>query len=1577
MTERYSVQWSVDTLCGIVSYAPSRVALAFVAAQPRCRIAAELHTDEACCGTAEWGAKRGGLLDPADACGEVDAAWTAWAAQLPFDEWWMSHVAHSVMPSDAPPLREMCFEEGTASSLRRIPSPSPPPLPLVLPPSASPTRCAPASAFMYMTQYNTTYRTYTEHRTATIAKFQSGVLQTPDAAEVAWADCPYPGERLWCLSVKGGYIGGVIVGHLVSFLVPVSRQEHATDATTAATWKEMREGVHSDDDDDEEDVLFRRVLHWDVGTDELHRQRTPCRSEDTARRSDAGTASATPAPSFPSASHLDRCDESSTDAEPKSSWSLSHWWFCRPLCLSRTTISTRAMRLMTPRCTPGVADASLYVYGSHPASLASHHLRAGCSVAVPHGTLTAFDSSCPKAASNSPLLHVACGCRCCPQHACFLTSIHFCECRSGKQPAPVAAAAAVASTAHPLYVRSSSSHSTPSLEAGQVVDRLQRWCLALCRVPCCSRLTRLEVNLEGCVSEKVDVSPWQHEESIPTEWRTDSTAVQTQSLFVPDELTEAPEAGADPCRCAPPFLAAPPPPPLPVDLLTEVRISESNLDDVNFLGTLPHLLLADVAMNPCLADAGVEGVARSTSLRVLNLSYCPLVDRAAAPLAAIATLEEMYLSGTGLTDATMRIIANQQRQQQQDQQQQLQQQGASHWHHRCRSAEAAEKTSGVPPRVLRVLHVDGCRHLLNPLKAFTRGQARLPPSLTSAEAHGEEGGLWAGLVDFRASAASRRPKHVSHDEDFNVGDEDDTEDNVTPTTASSDTTDMSEGSRRGAAFTPWEVKQSGVFREARSMSFPVQEGTPPLPLLVVCNTLSTLELHNVVFHCTFKHLGELRHLQRLLLQRCSVAEAQGRVHHRAGHHPHHPVLAQQEQHEHQHRPLLEGLERCSSLHTVSLEECDARCVEGDSLRVLAQLPLLQNVSLQRAHLRDADVKEFVDALHEHSFLSPSLLPLQQLSLGLCSGITRISTVATLTAVRVLDLSDTSVQQDLIDLLGGCSTQHQYPSHHCHALRVLKLAACAFIVNANPLATLPALQYLDLSHTPVTTAGMSKLRHCRALTHLNLKGCAGIQHLHDVMCIPTLQVLNAQGTGLTEEAARAGVDSGGHRSHDFAGPDNTAVACNTPGSAAAYHDVYPPEDARLRRSSLHTLLLSHTRVRRISRLGLLPSLTCLDLSSTCVTDVELAGFVCTGLCQGVQGQSRLSQLLSSAAASGDMEPERQDALQQLRADAAGSTVVHSLHALCAVGAALPSSALLPHPGQSPPLRVLSLQLCRCIFTVGVLGLCPRLTKLDLSASNVTGRGLIGLHRSRQLMQLRLAGCKGVHDVRALAHVASLREVDGSGCNVHSDRLIGCAYRTAGDGSDPLSDAPVAVPPSYNVLTFHSDLFHGQNFSDAEASALQSLVEGASSECSDDATPSAAHKMTFSFATPSPPLLPLCASQLRRLVLDGCVNMHDGLAALGRLPALMELSLRNCPGITDSSIAQLMVEDQRAGEPSPERRRSFSLFPALRSLHLSFCRLLTGSLRGLEKLPQLQHVDVDQCGIVNLAEVVPALRSRVAL
>lgn len=1384
MRAEHHVAYSLDMLCAILAFAPPRPPLAFAAAQPRCRLAVEA-----------------AAVMPMHSCGplrryDVGAAWTTWAAQLPFGEWWVSELAQRVAPSEVSSLAAISVEEEeSAARIRneaaRLPQ-RPVPLPLPSLPSLSTS-----SALRAREKEGMNYRTYAQRRTTTTARCQ---VRGPGEECATWPDCPYPGEGLRCVLVRGGYAGGFHVGHLTSFL------------------------LRSDDsagEGEREGTCFRRILHWDVGAEEMHalRHAPPQRT----------AASKTPPSCLQGIADAANADAHA--AHRCNSWCYAYWWLCRPLCWScvKPFSAVTEPPLSGSSSSESPALTSLYVYGSHPTSVA-RHLAVDVRTASGLSTNVAASSlSLSSAARPAPVLSASGGA---PYGggAAFLTALHFHDCR-----VPRAA-----------------------------TRRLEDWYDVLQRaVGCCAALTTVQVDLDGCL----EVPAEEDGVDAPPSDASDDIALPKAADFVSDGPCRRNAAGSGvvPSACTVPAASAvahfltP-----PMTSLTEVRVTDSALCDIGLLGHLPLLRLADVSNNAYLVDAGVYGVSHSTSLQVVDLSHCVLVDEAAAAVATIVSLEELYLSGTAVSDATLRVIVAQQR-------------------HRDDRTRCVESAVASQTRGLRVLHTEGCRRIRSPLSAFRVGNSAFEHAVQDCNGqHGEP-----TLEDFCASAASRPRTHEAPREAWPRSGDESGEAEERRETNTRFTADNTVGFIEGVH----NLADPSTPRPAAGAETGAVVGR--CPSVASLAALTTLELH----HTVLRHLptdgSSLKSLQRLSLQHCTAMGASST-----------PSPT---------RPSWTAcLQSSTALHTVDLEGCDDTLTDAASLQALAQLPSLQNLSLHHTRVRDGDVAALVHALHRCGG-SQLFSPLQQLSLGLCSRLSRVPAVATLLSLRVLDLSDTAVQQDLVEMLGACATHH--------TLQVLCLAACAFLTDVGPLAALPSLRRLDLSHTPLTTAAVAGLRQCPALTHLSLKSCAALTHVRDVLAIRTLEVLNVQGAGLQEAAVRATPPSVsaereelGREEAEIGGRGRTSPlqAGSQPGDATApYSDVFPVEDDVLCRSRLHTLLLSHTRVSRIRRLGLLPALMCLDAGATGVTDAELAMFVCTGLQRNASPRRR-----------------------------AASAVAHSLEDLCDAEAAM----TVHRSCRGPPLRVLSLQLCRRVFAVGALGLCPHLTKLDLSFGNVTSRGLVGLHRSCSLQQLRLAGCKGVHDLRPLSAIASLHEVEGSGCNVHSGRLPGDA-----------EDGGLSAAPPDRILVTHSDVFGHTDLPEVKRAALLRFMEGGDGEgCN-------------ALRTASMLSCTVAAPQLHRITLDGCVNIRGGLSALGCLPAVVALSFCNCSGLTDASLDELDAS-ARGGAP---------LFPALRYLYLSRCRNLTGTLKGLEFLPLLQRVHVMQSGITSVTAVEESLRSRVIL
>nr|CAJ2478300.1 unnamed protein product [Leishmania braziliensis] len=1617
--EQHHLQFSLASLGALTSYWTSRAPLAFVAAQPRCRIAAEARI----LGTNSY--------DGVES--EYEAVRTDWARRVPFGDWWVSDLAERVMPSERRLVSEVRFVDAagdTVDDARRYSDDALNILPatasavlrgrerrrVVWPhlPSAS------GASPWWHTLPHFPARTYFEHKqqrsVTTAAAMATGTV--PSGLDnqgslrdfSSLPDYPYTGTSFHSAAMRAGYLGGVLVGHLVSFLVPSTGSDaeqytpHRPSAVLPRADAAVQGGAR---------LPWRRVLHWEVGVE----------WEEDHRRKHAATSM-----------HRKSSEDETPKYQKKShfggSWMHSHWWFNRPLVLGqvfvppsrlprphsahedvRSHIGGDCIRQVSHDLTCAAAAAppstSLYAYGGHPASLPLS-MAEGCSActscstrerettvttaAVPEGVTRRSDTL-----SSSPVQGGQQSRQCC---TAFLSAVHLYECR-----APPA---------------------LPSLFVPATSNSMAQWWSGFLRCPCCAHVRILDLNLEGTQTRKLEgwatvvvpasssgqaageapppsasQSPRELDFQVSDEGNAPSSAPSRRPLLEcrqPQPHTIASEAD-----CASP--ASLHLRPSLLRYLTEVHlISSTTLHDVSFLGELPALRLADVSFNPSLTDAGVRGLCQSTSLRVVDVSYCPHVDAAAADLVhCLVELEELYLSGTGLTDATLRTVL-------------LHLGFSGSTPHDAllvteagmpASRQARHSSRPNSGKWMRVLHACACRRLRNPHRVLAsiawvrRNQMRQRGS--SGEFHGQS--CWTGLQELRVSAVGER-HHESDQSRSHSSDHSGTQSEESDSEVGAATERVADALDEGAGLVPSLLEGGqeeavpptpGEPLTVVSPSLLPSEGTaarvegagaaakvmpaadvpevltrPPFHLW---ERLTTLVFTDIKFRCALGDVSQLPSLQCLALWRCSVEEEE-------------PLSVR----EGAYRPWLSGLEHSALLHTVHLDGCSASAIrDAGSLQVLARLPSLQNISFSHTGIRDADLDAFVAALCQSGATSPQY-PFHRLCLRACGRISHASAVALLSSVRSLDLSDTGVRQEVLNALGELSWVQR--SGGSHALQVLNCSACWLIVDLSPVAHLRHLRWLDVSHTPVTTAGVAALRFCSALTHLNLKNCAGVSHLRDVMAIATLQVLNAQGSGLydgddeDEEEGRdviTGASRVAEHSEDRSFTPGTPL-CNfiiplphhdggrpSPArgrSRLAVVDVFPGDDVVLYTSSLHTLLLSHTRVRRIRRLGLLPSLMCLDLNNTAVTDAELVKFVCTGV--------RAADKRASDARLGLAQTP--------------PTVVHTLHALRL-------NECFGQGRRGPPLRLLSLQFCRGIFTVGVLGLCPHLTKLDVSSSNVTSQGLHGLHRSTSLVQMRLLACKGVHDIRALQLIPSLVEVEGSGCNVHSGCITGTGVRggsgvhaaagAAGDGEKrgaeanesrgclsppPLfahgGDVPVMTPP-----LAHSDLLQESGLKADDIAAVRRVTEGLPLSMA-----------SFVQGSASLSCLPVLACGFQRVVLDGCVNLRS-FVELSVLPSLLELSLCNCRGITAASVAELIPLSQgcprESGTASPQSPAVSSVLPlsapfaALQTLRFSSCRNLTGSLAGLEQLPQLRCVHVDRCGIMSVSEVVPVLQNRVVL
>ncbi|CAG9579319.1 hypothetical protein LMJF_31_1480 [Leishmania major strain Friedlin] len=1621
--EEQYLQLSLNSLGVLTSYWPSRAPLGFAAAHPRCRIAAE--------------ARLLGTHIHDDAEGEYEAAWTNWARQVPFGDWWVSDLAERIMPSERRFASEVQFMDAAGDIVDDALWYSDH-APNTLTVAANATsrggerRCAArphppgtagASSWRY-TLPQRCARTYFEHKqqrgVTAAAAIATGAVHSGLDSEDSLRDVsslpeyPYTGTNVRCAAMRAGYLGGVLVGHLVSFLV----RSTAADAgqyirSPSLTVSLLSTGLAAQE---HAQLQWRRVLHWEVGEE---------REEERRRKHAAAPV----------------CSNACEDAAPRSqngdypggSWTYSHWWLSRPLVLGRACVPPSPSPCSRfahedirghveddgvhqvphdPTCAAAAAppSTSLYAYGDHPASLPLR-MTEGCNACASYSTrgwkTTRTTAQLPEEVTRRMDMLVPSPARCGqqPRRCCssFLSAVHLYECR-----APPALP-------------------SPSLSATS--DNPAHWWSAFLRCPCCAHLRILDVNFEGARAKKLEgwamaaasvdsAGPAAGRDSPPSaspqlktldlqassDGSTPSDARSRRFLLEGRQLQlQTITNGAD---CA---SSARPHPWVPVlRYVTEVHLTSSaTLHDVGFLGDLPALRLADVSFNVSLTDAGVQGLYRSTSLRVIDVSYCPQVDAAAAELVrCLVELEELYLSGTGLTDATLRTVAAHLRS------------SGSTPHDALLVTGTGAPAPGQTPhsarpdggRRLRVLHACACRRVRNPYKALAsiavmqRNQRRQWRG--GGVAHGQS--CWAGLQELRLSAVAMGELHYESDQSRSGSSSTSgTESEGRGSEVGAATERVADAAGEGAglllssllergheaALPPTPARSlpavSSSSLPSRGTAAPVEKagaaakvtaaadvpGVLTTPPSLLWQRLTTLVFTDTKFRCALGDVGRLPSLQRLSLWRCAVEEGERLG---AG--------------EGAHRPWLSGLEQSALLHTVRLDGCSASAIrDAGSLQILARLPSLQNVSLSHTDIRDADLDAFVAALCESGATAPQH-QFHRLCLRSCGRITNAGAVALLSSVRSLDLSDTAVRQEVLDALGSSFAAQRHGG--LHALQALNFSACSLILDLSPVAHLRHLRWLNVSHTPLSTAAVAALRFCAALTHLTLKNCAGVHHVRDVMAIATLEVLNVQGSGLydsddedEEEGGEAIPGAGRATEHsrrrsfmpgtppnNFSDPlahrDDSHALEEGSRSRSAVVDVFPGDDEVLFTSSLHTLLLSHTRVRRIRRLGLLPSLMCLDLNNTAVTDAELVKFVCTGV------------MAADKRASDAMSPRARNP----------PVVVHSLRARrldeCASRGC-----------RGPPLRLLSLQFCRRIFSVGVLGLCPHLIKLDVSSSNVTSQGLIGLHRSTSLVQMRLLSCKGVHDMRALHAIPSLAEVDGSGCNVHSGRITGADVR-GGSGARAAAGAVAdggrrgaEAKESGGRLSLLPLFAHGGNVPHMAAPLLHSdLLQESGSAAEDIAAVRRATEgtsfLTIALLQASTSLS--CALGLargcQRLVLDGCVNICS-LVELSMLSSLLELSLCHCHGITAASVAELISLSQwcprASGTDSAQSVVVSSVLPlsapfaSLRTLRLSSCQNLTGSLAGLELLPQLRCVYVDRCGITSVYEVVPALQSRVVL
>ena len=270
-----------------------------------------------------------------------------------------------------------------------------------------------------------------------------------------------------------------------------------------------------------------------------------------------------------------------------------------------------------------------------------------------------------------------------------------------------------------------------------------------------------------------------------------------------------------------------------------------------------------------------------------------------------------------------------------------------------------------------------------------------------------------------------------------------------------------------------------------------------------------------------------------------------------------------------------------------------------------------------------------------------------------------------------------------------------------------------------------------------------------------------------------------------------------------------------------------------------------------------------------------------------------------------------------------------------------------------LRALSLRSCFRITGRGLKAIARSLADLihlDLSHTDLDDAALEELASPAArgaLRRLSVASCDRLTDA-AVAAVASAFP------NLENLNLHGC-YR--------ITDASVAahvVPrlPHIRTLSVNGCFL----LSDAGVSPLGRLERLAQLNCTGLAGITDASIAALFAGDAAPEGADARASQLRELVLDGCVQLTDAAAAvIGRRSRLSSLSMSGCAQLTDAGVASL------AG----------LTMLCLRSLDLSSCPRLTGAAaRSLaEEHSLLVELDLSLCADVD-AESKRALQRTVA-
>lgn len=136
--------------------------------------------------------------------------------------------------------------------------------------------------------------------------------------------------------------------------------------------------------------------------------------------------------------------------------------------------------------------------------------------------------------------------------------------------------------------------------------------------------------------------------------------------------------------------------------------------------------------------------------------------------------------------------------------------------------------------------------------------------------------------------------------------------------------------------------------------------------------------------------------------------------------------------------------------------------------------------------------------------------IRSLSLCGCSNIHRFSPLASLSSLLLLNISQTNLADEALDLI----------CRHCKSLQELNLYNCTKLWNLQPLASLAQLTTLQVGRTACNSFHLEAISSLPELQVLHMQGCRHIEDFRAFSRMRQLRELNIRATRLDDNGAAA-------------------------------------------------------------------------------------------------------------------------------------------------------------------------------------------------------------------------------------------------------------------------------------------------------------------------------------------------------------------------------------------------------------------------------------------------------------------------